>query len=54
MKVVGDPLRRVQHWLGHSSILTTQKYLTYLDEAFEIVDQAAEALDMRLMGFAEP
>lgn len=52
MKVVGDPLRRIQHWLGHSSILTTQKYLTYLDEAFEIVDEAAEALDMRLMGFA--
>ncbi|WP_231736802.1 tyrosine-type recombinase/integrase [Sphingobium sp. CCH11-B1] len=51
MKVVSDPLRRVQRWLGHASILTTEKYLTYLDEAFEIVDQAAEALDVRLMGF---
>lgn len=51
MKVVSDPLRRVQRWLGHASILTTEKYLTYLDEAFEIVDQAAEALDSRLMGF---
>ena len=51
MKVVGDPLRRVQRWLGHSSILTTQKYLTYLDEALEIINEAAEALDKRLMGF---
>lgn len=51
MKIVSDPLRRVQRWLGHSSIMTTQKYLTYVDEAFEIIDQAAEALDTRLLGF---
>jgi len=52
MKIVGDPLRRVQRWLGHSSILTTQKYLTYLDEALELINEAAEDLDKRLIGFA--
>jgi site-specific recombinase XerD len=45
LKVVGDPLRRVQRWLGHASSLTTQRYLTYVDEAFEVLDQAAAALD---------
>ncbi len=48
LKVVGDPLRRVQRWLGHASSLTTQRYLTYVDEAFETLDHAAAALDGHL------
>jgi site-specific recombinase XerD len=50
LQVVGDPLRRVQRWLGHSSSLTTQRYLNYLDEAFEVVEQATAAVDHDLRG----
>lgn len=44
-KVVGDPLRQIQLWLGHASSLTTQKYLTYIDEAIEYIERGTELFD---------
>jgi site-specific recombinase XerD len=44
-KVVGDPLRQLQRWLGHASSLTTQIYLTYVDEAIEQIESATELFD---------
>ncbi|MGS1018117.1 tyrosine-type recombinase/integrase [Allosphingosinicella humi] len=44
-KVVGDPLRQIQLWLGHASSLTTQKYLTYVDEAIEHIERGTELFD---------
>lgn len=31
-ELIGDPLRTLQRWLGHSSIDTTMIYLTYIDQ----------------------
>ncbi len=39
-RVIADPLRTLQKLLGHASITSTYKYLTYLEEAEELVDQA--------------
>jgi site-specific recombinase XerD len=44
-KVVGDPLRRLQLWMGHASSLTTQIYLTYVDEAIEQIESGTELFD---------
>lgn len=43
-RAIADPLRRLQLMLGHESITSTERYLTCLDYAQEIVDDAlAEA-----------
>jgi site-specific recombinase XerD len=38
-------LRQLQRWLGHASSLTTQIYLTYVDEAIEQIESATELFD---------
>ncbi|MDR6624831.1 hypothetical protein [Caulobacter segnis] len=48
LKVAMDPLRIIQRWMGHSSYLTTQKYLNYLDEVIELIELAAEVSDADL------
>lgn len=42
-RVIGDPLRTLQRMLGHSNITSTYTYLTYLEEAQELVDQAVSS-----------
>jgi site-specific recombinase XerD len=38
--VIADPLRTLQRLLGHSSILSTYIYLTYLEETGKLIDDA--------------
>lgn len=44
-KVSRDPLRVIQKWLGHASYITTQKYLTYVDDALEDIQNAGISID---------
>jgi site-specific recombinase XerD len=39
-RAIADPLRRLQLMLGHASVASTERYLTCLDYAQEIVDDA--------------
>lgn len=47
-RIIADPLRTLQRMLGHASITTTYKYLTYLEEAEELVDAAVGSWGDRL------
>lgn len=42
-RMLGDPLRRLQGLLGHSSIRSTYTYLDSVDAAQELVDEAVDA-----------
>lgn len=42
LRLIGDPLQRLQRMLGHSSITSTYIYLDTLDAAQEIVHEAVE------------
>ncbi len=41
-RILGDPLQKLQHLLGHASITSTYIYLDSLAEAQELVDAAAD------------
>ena len=47
-RIIGDPLRQLQHRLGHAHIHTTYKYLTYVEDNQELVDQATAEWDRRI------
>ncbi|MDI9847628.1 site-specific integrase [Rhodoblastus sp. 17X3] len=47
-KVISDPLRSLQRMLGHASITTTYKYLTYIEESEEQIDAAVGSWGDRL------
>lgn len=51
-RILGDPLRNLQKILGHKSVQSTMKYLTYIDEAIEIVEEATANWD-RILGNTE-
>jgi site-specific recombinase XerD len=48
--ILGDPLQKLQHLLGHASITSTYIYLDSLAEAQELVDAAADRWDTDLAG----
>jgi site-specific recombinase XerD len=54
-RMIGDPLQKLQHLLGHASIASTYVYLDSLEECRELVDTAANALAADIDGdtFAE-
>ena len=41
-RILGDPLQKLQHLLGHASVTSTHIYLDSLAEAQELVDAAAD------------
>ena len=41
-RILGDPLQKLQHLLGHASVTSTYIYLDSLAEAQELVDAAAD------------
>ncbi|WP_247784745.1 tyrosine-type recombinase/integrase [Bradyrhizobium sp. 170] len=41
-RILGDPLQKLQHLLGHASVTSTYIYLDSLAEAQELVDTAAD------------
>ena len=41
-RILGDPLQKLQHLLGHASITSTYIYLDSLAEAQELVEAAAD------------
>ncbi|EEW56513.1 integrase domain protein SAM domain protein [Ruegeria sp. TrichCH4B] len=48
-QMLGDPLRHLQHLLGHTNITSTYIYLDSLAEAQELVDAAADRWTAELM-----
>ena len=48
-QMLGDPLRHLQHLLGHANITSTYIYLDSLAEAQELVDAAADRWTTELM-----
>jgi site-specific recombinase XerD len=48
-QMLGDPLRHLQHLLGHANITSTYIYLDSLAEAQELVDAAADRWTAELM-----
>jgi integrase len=48
-QMLGDPLRHLQHLLGHTNITSTYIYLDSLAEAQELVDAAADRWTSELM-----
>lgn len=48
-QMLGDPLRHLQHLLGHANITSTYLYLDSLAEAQELVDAAADRWTDQLM-----
>ena len=48
-QMLGDPLRQLQHLLGHANITSTYIYLDSLAEAQELVDAAADRWTAELM-----
>lgn len=48
-QMLGDPLRHLQHLLGHANITNTYIYLDSLAEAQELVDAAADRWTAELM-----
>jgi site-specific recombinase XerD len=48
-QMLGDPLRQLQHLLGHSNITSTYIYLDSIAEAQELVDAAADRWTDELM-----
>ncbi|WP_371422407.1 tyrosine-type recombinase/integrase [Tardiphaga sp.] len=50
--ILGDPLRTLQHLLGHASITSTYIYLDSLAEAQELVEAAAERWSDAVTGSA--
>jgi hypothetical protein len=49
-RIIADPLRTLQRLLGHASITSTYKYLTFIEEAEELVDAAVSSWGDRLGG----
>ncbi|GLR78893.1 site-specific integrase (plasmid) [Azospirillum oryzae] len=47
-RIVFDPLDRLRRLLGHRSLTSTYIYLTYIEEAQELVDQAVDQWSARL------
>ena len=41
-RILGDPLQKLQHLLGHASVTSTYIYLDSLAEAQELVEAAAD------------
>jgi site-specific recombinase XerD len=41
-RMLGDPLQKLQHLLGHASITSTYIYLDSLNEAQELVEAAVD------------
>lgn len=51
-RMIGDPLQKLQHLLGHASITSTYIYLDSLEECQELVDAAANAFAADIDGNA--
>jgi len=52
-RILGDPLQKLQHLLGHASITSTYIYLDSLAEAQELVEAAADRWAEETAGDAE-
>lgn len=47
-RIIGDPLRTLQGFMGHASQLTTQKYLTCVADAHRIVEESMTLFEVML------